>query len=249
VDAVILFPAIDLKDGLCVRLEQGDMARATVFGRDPAAQAHAFEAQGFRYLHIVDLDGAFAGRPVNIAAVERVLETVAIPVQLGGGIRDMATIEGWLGKGVTRVIIGTAAVRDPELVRAAARRFPGRVAVGLDTRDGKVAVEGWAQSSQLTALEIARRFADAGVAAIIYTDIARDGVLKGLNLEATIALADAIEIPVIASGGLASIADVKALLEPRARKLAGAIAGRALYDGRLDAAAALALIAGHATPA
>jgi len=246
---VILFPAIDLKDGLCVRLEQGDMARATVFGRDPAAQAHAFEAQGFRYLHIVDLDGAFAGRPVNIAAVERVLETVAIPVQLGGGIRDMATIEGWLGKGVTRVIIGTAAVRDPELVRAAARRFPGRVAVGLDTRDGKVAVEGWAQSSQLTALEIARRFADAGVAAIIYTDIARDGVLKGLNLEATIALADAIEIPVIASGGLASIADVKALLEPRARKLAGAIAGRALYDGRLDAAAALALIAGHATPA
>jgi len=249
VDAVILFPAIDLKDGLCVRLEQGDMARATVFGRDPAAQAHAFEAQGFRYLHIVDLDGAFAGRPVNIAAVERVLETVAIPVQLGGGIRDMATIEGWLGKGVTRVIIGTAAVRDPELVRAAARRFPGRVAVGLDTRDGKVAVEGWAQSSQLTALEIARRFADAGVAAIIYTDIARDGVLKGLNLEATIALADAIEIQVIASGGLASIADVKALLEPRARKLAGAIAGRALYDGRLDAAAALALIAGHATPA
>ena len=246
---MILFPAIDLKDGLCVRLEQGDMARATVFGRDPAAQAHAFEAQGFRYLHIVDLDGAFAGRPVNIAAVERVLETVAIPVQLGGGIRDMATIEGWLGKGVTRVIIGTAAVRDPELVRAAARRFPGRVAVGLDTRDGKVAVEGWAQSSQLTALEIARRFADAGVAAIIYTDIARDGVLKGLNLEATIALADAIEIPVIASGGLASIADVKALLEPRARKLAGAIAGRALYDGRLDAAAALALIAGHATPA
>jgi len=246
VDAVILFPAIDLKDGLCVRLEQGDMARATVFGRDPAAQAHAFEAQGFRYLHIVDLDGAFAGRPVNIAAVERVLETVAIPVQLGGGIRDMATIEGWLGKGVTRVIIGTAAVRDPELVRAAARRFPGRVAVGLDTRDGKVAVEGWAESSQLTALEIARRFADAGVAAIIYTDIARDGVLKGLNLEATIALADAIEIPVIASGGLASIADVKALLEPRARRLAGAIAGRALYDGRLDAAAALALIAGHA---
>ena len=243
---MILFPAIDLKDGLCVRLEQGDMARATVFGRDPAAQAHAFEAQGFSYLHIVDLDGAFAGRPINIAAVERILETVAIPVQLGGGIRDMATIEGWLGKGVTRVIIGTAAVRDPELVKAAARRFPGRIAVGLDTRDGKVAVEGWAESSQLTALEIARRFADAGVAAIIYTDIARDGVLKGLNLEATIALADAIEIPVIASGGLASIADVKALLEPRARRLAGAIAGRALYDGRLDAAAALALIAGHA---
>jgi len=243
---VILFPAIDLKDGFCVRLEQGDMARATVFGRDPAAQAHAFESQGFRYLHIVDLDGAFAGRPVNAAAVERILETVAIPVQLGGGIRDVATIEGWLGKGVNRVIIGTAAVRDPTLVKAAARRFPDRIAVGLDTRDGMVAVEGWAESSQLSALEIAQRFEDAGVAAIIYTDIARDGVLKGLNLEATIALADAIAIPVIASGGLASIDDVKALLEPRARRLAGAIAGRALYDGRLDAAAALALLARHA---
>ena len=243
---MILFPAIDLKDGFCVRLEQGDMARATVFGRDPAAQAHAFESQGFRYLHIVDLDGAFAGRPVNAAAVERILETVAIPVQLGGGIRDVATIEGWLGKGVNRVIIGTAAVRDPTLVKAAARRFPDRIAVGLDTRDGMVAVEGWAESSQLSALEIAQRFEDAGVAAIIYTDIARDGVLKGLNLEATIALADAIAIPVIASGGLASIDDVKALLEPRARRLAGAIAGRALYDGRLDAAAALALLARHA---
>jgi phosphoribosylformimino-5-aminoimidazole carboxamide ribotide isomerase len=243
VGAVILFPAIDLKEGLAVRLEQGDMARATIFHRDPAAQAHAFEAQGFKYLHIVDLDGAFAGRPVNAAAVERILEVVAIPVQLGGGIRDMATIEGWLGKGVNRVIIGTAAVRDPELVKRAARAFPERVAVGLDARDGKVAVEGWAQASELAALDIARRFEDAGVAAIIYTDIARDGLLKGLNLDATIALADVVTIPVIASGGLASLDDVRALLAPRAKKLAGAIAGRALYDGRLDAAAALALIA------
>ncbi len=241
--AVILFPAIDLKEGLAVRLEQGDMARATIFNRDPAAQAHTFEAQGFKYLHIVDLDGAFAGKPVNAAAVERILETVAIPVQLGGGIRDMATIEGWLGKGVNRVIIGTAAVRDPELVKSAARAFAGRVAVGLDARDGKVAVQGWAETSELAALDIARRFEDVGVAAIIYTDIARDGLLKGLNLDATIALADAVTIPVIASGGLASLNDVRALMAPRASKLAGAIAGRALYDGRLDAAASLALMA------
>lgn len=238
-----MFPAIDLKEGLAVRLEQGDMARATIFNRDPAAQAHAFEEQGFKYLHIVDLDGAFAGKPVNGAAVERILEAVTLPVQLGGGIRHMATIEGWLAKGVNRVIIGTAAVRNPELVKTAARTFPGQVAVGLDARDGKVAVEGWTQTSELDALDITRRFEDAGVAAIIYTDIARDGLLKGLNLEATIALADAVAIPVIASGGLASLDDVRALLAPRARKLAGAIAGRALYDGRLDAAAALALIA------
>jgi phosphoribosylformimino-5-aminoimidazole carboxamide ribotide isomerase len=246
VEAVILFPAIDLKEGLVVRLEQGDMARATVFNRDPAEQAQAFETQGFKYLHIVDLDGAFAGKPVNRGAVERILQAVAIPVQLGGGIRDLATVEGWLGKGVDRVIIGTAAVRDPALVRAAAQKFPGRVAVGLDARDGTVAVEGWAERSELTALDIARRFEDAGVAAIIYTDIARDGLLKGLNLDATIALAEAVDIPVIASGGLASIDDVKALLAPRASKLAGAIAGRALYDGRLDAAVALALIAARA---
>jgi phosphoribosylformimino-5-aminoimidazole carboxamide ribotide isomerase len=239
---VILFPAIDLKGGVCVRLEQGDMARARAFNPDPAAQAHAFETQGFEYLHVVDLDGAFAGKPMNATAVERILETASMPVQLGGGIRDMATVAAWLGKGVTRVIIGTAAVRNPALVRAAAREFPGRVAVGLDARDGKVAVEGWAELSELSALDIARRFEDAGVAAIIYTDVARDGMLKGLNLDATIALAEAISIPVIASGGLASIDDVKALLEPRARKLAGAIAGRALYDGRLDPAAALELI-------
>jgi len=239
---MILFPAIDLKDGVCVRLEQGDMGRATVFNRDPAAQAHTFEAEGFRHLHVVDLDGAFAGKPMNAAAVERILETVGLCVQLGGGIRDMATVEGWLGKGVDRVIIGTAAVRDPAFVRQAARAFPKRVAVGLDARDGKVATQGWAETSELSALDIARRFEDAGVAAIIYTDIARDGLLKGLNLDATIALADAISIPVVASGGLASIEDVKALLAPRAQKLQGAIAGRALYDGRLDAGVALALI-------
>ena len=239
---MILFPAIDLKDGTCVRLEQGDMARATIFHRDPAAQAHVFESQGFEYLHIVDLDGAFAGKPVNAAAVERILETVAIPIQLGGGIRDTATIEGWLEKGINRVIIGTAAVRDPSLVRYAARKFPERIAVGLDARDGKVAVEGWGKTSELTSLELARRFEDAGVAVIIYTDISRDGLLKGLNLDAAIALADQVNIPVVASGGLASIADVKALLEPRAKKLAGAIAGRALYDGRLDPAEALRLM-------
>ena len=225
-----------------MRLQQGDPTRATVFNRDPAAQAHAFEVQGFEYLHLVDLDGAFAGKPVNAGAVDRILEAIAIPLQLGGGIRDMTTVAAWLEKGVTRVIIGTAAVRAPAFVHEAAKRFPGRVAVGLDARDGKVAVEGWAETSQLSALDIARRFEDAGVAAIIYTDIARDGLLQGLNLDATIALAEAVNIPVIASGGFASIADVKALLEPRARKLAGAIAGRALYDGRVDPATALALI-------
>jgi len=239
---VILFPAIDLNDGACVRLEQGDMARATVFHSDPAAQARAFEAQGFEYLHVVDLDGAFAGKPMNAAAVKRIVAEVTIPVQLGGGIRDITTVESWLTNGITRVIIGTAAVRDPELVKAAAKNFPSRVAVGLDARDGKVAVAGWAQTSELSALDIARQFEDAGIAAIIYTDIARDGLLKGLNLEATIALANAVSIPVIASGGLASLDDVRALLHPRATKLAGAIAGRALYDGRLDAAEALALI-------
>ncbi|MFL6839620.1 MAG: 1-(5-phosphoribosyl)-5-[(5-phosphoribosylamino)methylideneamino]imidazole-4-carboxamide isomerase [Bradyrhizobium sp.] len=239
---MILFPAIDLKNGQCVRLEQGDMARATVFNLDPAAQARSFAAQGFEYLHVVDLDGAFAGKPMNAHAVEAMLNAVSMPVQLGGGIRDLNTVEAWLAKGITRVIIGTAAVRDPQLVKGAATRFPGRVAVGLDARDGKVAVEGWAETSEVTALEIAQRFEDAGVAAIIFTDIARDGLLKGLNLNATIELAGRISIPVIASGGFASIEDVKALLEPRAKKLAGAIVGRALYDGRLDPAVALSLI-------
>ena len=239
---MILFPAIDLKNGQCVRLEQGDMTRATVFNLDPAAQAHLFEQQGFRHLHVVDLDGAFAGKPMNVAAVERILDTVGLCVQLGGGIRDTATVEAWLDKGIDRVIIGTAAVRDPPFVKQVARDYPDKIAVGLDARDGMVAVQGWAETSELTALEIARRFEDAGVSAIIYTDVARDGMLQGLNLDATIALAEAISIPVVASGGLASIDDIKALLEPRAKKLAGAIAGRALYDGRLDAAEALKLI-------
>jgi phosphoribosylformimino-5-aminoimidazole carboxamide ribotide isomerase len=239
---VILFPAIDLKDGWCVRLEQGDMTRATVFHRDPAAQAHSFEMLGFEYLHLVDLDGAFAGKPVNTAAIDRILETVAVPIQLGGGIRDLATIEAWLNQGINRVIIGTTAVRDPALVRRAAQDFPGRVAVGVDARGGKVAIEGWGKTSEVASVDLAKRFEDAGVAAIIYTDISRDGLLKGLNLDSAIALADQVRIPVIVSGGLASIADVKALLEPRASKLAGAIAGRALYDGRLDPAEALRLI-------
>ena len=239
---MILFPAIDLKDGACVRLEQGDMARATVFHRDPAAQAQAFEAQGFEYLHVVDLDGAFAGKPVNVAAVERILEATSIPLQLGGGIRDIDSVETWLDQGATRVILGTAAVRNPAFVAEAATLYPARIAVALDARDGTVAVEGWAERSELTALDVAKRFEDAGVAALIYTDISRDGLLAGLNLDAAIALAEAVSIPVIASGGLASIADVQALLHPRARKLAGAIAGRALYDGRLDAAEALRLI-------
>ena len=239
---MILFPAIDLKDGLAVRLEQGDMARATVFSRDPAQQAHAFETQGFKHLHVVDLDGAFAGKPMNVSAVERILETVGLCVQLGGGIRDMKTIDGWLEKGVNRVIIGTAAVRDPALVKEAAKKYPKRVAVGLDARDGKVAVEGWAEQSELTVLDIARRFEDAGVSAIIYTDVARDGMLQGINWESTIALANAISIPVIASGGLASIEDIKRMTQADAKKLEGAIAGRALYDGRLDPAEAMAML-------
>jgi phosphoribosylformimino-5-aminoimidazole carboxamide ribotide isomerase len=242
VEAVILFPAIDLKNGDVVRLQRGDMARATVFNGDPAAQARIFEQQGFEYLHIVDLDGAFAGKPINAATVEQIVAAVKIPVQLGGGIRDRATVDAWLGKGVARIIIGTAAVRNPALVKEAARAHPGRVAVGLDAREGRVAVEGWTQTSDLSSLDIAKRFEDAGVAAIIYTDVARDGMLEGLNLDATIALAETVSIPVIASGGLASLDDIRALLKPRAKKLAGAIAGRALYDGRLDAAEALQLI-------
>ncbi len=240
--AVILIPAIDLKNGECVRLVHGDMQRATVFNADPAAQAEIFARQGFEYLHIVDLDGAFAGKPMNARAIEAILARVEIPMQLGGGIRDLATIEAWLDKGVARVIIGTAAVRDPELVRGAARRFPDRIAVGIDARDGKVAVEGWAKSTEMSVIELGRSFEDAGVAAIVYTDIGRDGALKGLNVEATMALADAISVPVIASGGLASLEDVERLLMPDCAKLKGAITGRALYDGRLDAKAALALI-------
>ena len=239
---MILFPAIDLKQGECVRLIHGDMDQATVFNTDPAAQASEFETQGFEYLHVVDLDGAFAGKPMNAAAVKTILGKVKMPVQLGGGIRDLRTIEGWLNQGVTRVIIGTAAVKDPALVREAARLFPGRVAVGIDARDGQVAVDGWAKTSQVTALELGQRFEDAGVCAIIYTDIARDGVLMGLNIEATLELANTVTIPVIASGGLASLDDIRRLLEKDCAALAGAISGRALYDGRIDPAQALALI-------
>lgn len=237
---MILFPAIDLKEGRCVRLIQGDMDQATVFNDDPAAQGAAFEAQGFEWLHVVDLDGAFAGKPMNGAAVDAILARVRIPVQLGGGIRDMKTVEGWLAKGVARVIIGTAAVRDPDFVREAARRHPGRVAVGIDAKNGRVAVEGWAQTATLTAEELGRRFEDAGVAAIVYTDIARDGILTGLNIPMTLGLARAVSIPVIASGGLGSMADIERLAGPDCAVLAGAISGRALYDGRIDPAQALA---------
>ena len=240
---MIVFPAIDLKDGQCVRLRQGEMNQATVFNDDPAAQAMTFEAQGFEWLHVIDLNGAFEGKPVNGPAVEAIFEAVHLPIQLGGGIRDLDTIAMWLDKGIDRVILGTAAVRDPGLVREAARDFPGCIAVGIDARDGKVAIEGWAETSEMTALDLSRRFEDAGVAVIIHTDIARDGLLEGLNLEATAELADALSVPVIASGGLASIDDIKRLLEPRYEKLDGVIAGRALYDGRLDAKEALALIA------
>jgi phosphoribosylformimino-5-aminoimidazole carboxamide ribotide isomerase len=241
---VILFPAIDLKNGECVRLVRGDMAQATVFNTDPASQAERFEKQGFGYLHVVDLDGAFAGQPMNAAAVERILASVKMRVQLGGGVRDMRTVVGWLERGVARVIIGTSALKDPDFVREASRLFPGRVAVGIDARDGRVAVEGWARQSEVSALDLGRIFEDSGVAAIIYTDIARDGVLQGLNIAQTVALAEALTIPVIASGGLASIEDVRRLLEPDCARLAGAISGRALYDGRLDPYEALALIRG-----
>ena len=240
---MILFPAIDLKDGQCVRLKLGDMNEATIFNKDPGDQAARFEAQGFNWLHVVDLNGAFAGRSENSAAVEAILANTSNPVQLGGGIRDMDGIAHWLEKGVSRVILGTVAVRDPALVKEACKRFPGRVAVGIDAKGGKVAVEGWAESSELTVIELAKRFEDAGVAAIIYTDIDRDGILTGLNISATLDLAKAVSIPVIASGGLASIDDVKRLLEPDCAGLEGAITGRALYDGRLDPAEALALIA------
>ncbi len=239
---MILFPAIDLKDGQCVRLRLGDMNAATVFNDDPAAQARTFEQQGFSWLHLVDLNGAFVGRPVNGRAVEAILKAITIPVQLGGGIRDLATIERWLAAGITRVILGTVALRNPALVKQACAKYPGRIVVGIDAKAGHVAVEGWGETSSLTAIDLARRFEDAGVAAIVFTDIDRDGILQGLNIDSTLALADAVAIPVIASGGLASLDDIRRLLQPDCRKIAGAISGRALYDGRLDPAAALALI-------
>jgi phosphoribosylformimino-5-aminoimidazole carboxamide ribotide isomerase len=245
---LILFPAIDLKNGECVRLLRGDMSQATVFNADPAAQARAFAEQGFEYLHVVDLDGAFAGEPVNAEAVKRILSALTIKMQLGGGVRDMKTVRGWLESGVTRVIIGTGAVRDPDFVREAARIFPGQIAIGIDARDGLVAVEGWAKTSNVSALDLARRVEDAGVAAIVYTDISRDGALAGLNIASTVALAEALTIPVIASGGLASIDDIRRLTQPDCARLGGAIVGRALYDGRLNPREALAMLHGAGSP-
>lgn len=239
---MILFPAIDLKDGKCVRLKLGDMDTATIYNEDPAAQAKAFENQGFSWLHVVDLNGAFEGRSVNGAAVGAILKATRNPVQLGGGIRSLDQIEDWLDRGLARVILGTVAVREPELVKDACRKFPGKVAVGIDARGGKVAVEGWAEASSLGVVELAKKFEGAGVAAIIYTDIDRDGVLSGINWQSTIALAEAVSIPVIASGGLASLDDIRRMTRPDARKLAGAISGRALYDGRIDPAEALAIL-------
>ena len=246
---MILFPAIDLKEGACVRLKLGLMDQATVFNTDPGAQAKSFVDAGAEWIHVVDLDGAFAGKPVNGPAVDAILANAVtaktrVPVQLGGGIRDMATIEGWLSRGVARVILGTAALKNPQLVMDACRAFPGRVAVGIDAKGGRVAVEGWAETSDLSVLDLAMRFEDAGVAAIIYTDIDRDGVLAGPNVEATAALARAIEIPVIASGGVSSLDDLKRLKEEEGSGIAGVISGRAIYDGRIDLAEALALLKG-----
>ncbi|MEZ5810275.1 MAG: 1-(5-phosphoribosyl)-5-[(5-phosphoribosylamino)methylideneamino]imidazole-4-carboxamide isomerase [Rhizobiaceae bacterium] len=240
----ILFPAIDLKAGRCVRLKLGDMKTAKIYNKDPAAQAKAFEEQGFSWLHVVDLDGAFAGKSKNGSAVEAILKATKNPVQLGGGIRTLEHIENWLEKGLARVILGTVAVRDPDLVKQACEAFPGRIAVGIDAKGGKVAVEGWAEASELGVVELAKRFEGAGVAAIIHTDIDRDGVLAGINWEATIDLANAVSIPVIASGGLASLADVVRMTFADAAKLEGAISGRALYDGRIDPAEALAVLRG-----
>jgi phosphoribosylformimino-5-aminoimidazole carboxamide ribotide isomerase len=240
---MILYPAIDIQNGSCVRLLRGDMAAATVYNPDPASQATRFAAQGFAWLHIVDLDGASQGRTKNREAIERILAAVSIPVQLGGGIRDMAAIATWLDAGVSRIILGTVAMTDPALVRAACRKFPGRIAIGIDARSGRVATEGWVRESGVSAVELARRFEDTGAAAIIHTDIDRDGALTGLNLSATREIAAAVSIPVIASGGLASLADIERLLAPESQAIAGAICGRALYDGRLDAVAALRLIA------
>ncbi len=245
---MILYPAIDLKEGACVRLRQGDMGRATVFGTDPAAQARAFAAAGFAWIHVVDLDGAVSGRAANTDAVRAILGAVALPIQLGGGIRDLAAIESWLAAGVRRVVLGTAAVDDPDLVRAAARRHPGRIVVGIDARDGQVAVEGWARAARVSALELALGFEAAGAAAIVYTDIERDGMLAGPNIEATAALAAALTTPVIASGGVSSLDDLAALEAVAGTGIEGAIIGRALYDGSIEPRAALALLGAAAAP-
>jgi phosphoribosylformimino-5-aminoimidazole carboxamide ribotide isomerase len=243
---VILYPAIDLKGGQCVRLVRGEMASATVFNDDPAAQAGAFAGMGFAWLHIVDLDGAFAGRAVNGEAVRAIRRAVDLRIQLGGGIRDRAAIDRWLDLGIDRVVLGTAALRDPDLVRRAAADYPGRVVVGIDARDGKVAVEGWAETSEMAAIDLARRFADAGVAALVYTDIARDGALSGVDAVAVGAFARAAGLPVIASGGVAGMADIAALKARESDGIAGIICGRALYDGRIDPKLALRLLAGCA---
>ena len=244
---MILYPAIDLKDGQCVRLLRGDMDKATVFNDNAGAQAAEFVAGGCQWMHVVDLNGAFAGRPVNGDAVDAILAAVDVPVQLGGGIRDLETIGMWLERGISRVILGTVAVRDPDLVRAACKEFPGAVAVGIDARDGRVAVEGWAEASELGAIELANKFEDAGVAAIIYTDIDRDGAMQGVNIQATVELAAATSIPIIASGGVSSVADLKALKQEADKlvsgELNGAISGRALYDGGMDLAEAIAACA------
>ena len=239
---MILFPAIDLKDGRCVRLERGEMASATVFNDDPAAQAVLFERAGFEWLHCVDLDGAFAGMPANAAAIAEVRKATKLPIQLGGGIRDMAAIEGWLAAGIQRVILGTAALKNPALVKEAARMFPGQIVVGADAKGGKIATEGWAAVSDLTPVELARKFEDAGVAAVLFTDIDGDGLLGGVNVAATAALARAVRIPVIASGGVGSIADIEALIATSEPNIEGVVIGRALYDGRIDSAAVTELV-------
>lgn len=236
---MILFPAIDLKDGKCVRLQKGDMDAVTVFNDSPADQAKQFEDQGFEYLHVVDLNGAFAGESVNGDAVEAIIKAVNMPVQLGGGIRTIKHIQAWLDRGLARVILGTIAVRDPELVKQACKKFPGQIAVGIDARGGKVAVEGWAQTSELDVIELAEKFEGVGVAAIIFTDIDRDGILTGINWHATLELAQAVSIPVVASGGLASMDDIDTMCKPEMAVLEGAISGRALYDGRIDVEKAL----------